>query len=162
MNLPLILTRDIPQGAPVINEDDTIVVVRGNSKTERISAKALQNLYVKATATAPTTATSPGEEFNIAWDGTGVYTYKNGIWGKSPRSTSNWSDFTDNTRLFVLDHPMELGVEELQNARETLGIVSATTEQEGLVRITSDVTANDGGVVTGAQMVEYVNSILNR
>lgn len=158
MNLPLILTRDIPQGAPVINEDDTIVVVRGNSKTERISAKALQNLYVKATATAPTTATSPGEEFNIAWDGTGVYTYKNGIWGKSPRSTSNWSDFTDNTRLFVLDHPMELGVEELQNARETLGIVSATTEQEGLVRITSDVTANDGGVVTGAQMVEYVTA----
>ena len=160
MQFPLILARDLPIGAPSLNPEDTILVVRDTGTTERVPAHVLSNISPLYSPTVPATPISDGADCTIAWDDDGVYTYKDGVWGKSPRVTSHWSELDQHSRFLLVNKHVKLSTEELAIARETLDLAPATAEKPGLVRISTDMNANDGSVPTNIQVVDYVNEML--
>lgn len=158
MQFPLILARDLPLGSEVLSPQDTLIVVRGNDKLERVPADAIRNISPKYAAEVPTTPIQEGEEHTIAWDTDGIYTFENGVWGKTPRLLTNWNDYNSESRFLLVNRPVELSNEEVTNARASLKISSATVTDEGLVKIAKSVDANDGGVITGPQLIDYIDA----
>lgn len=158
MQFPLILARDLPLGSEALSSQDALVVVRGNSKLERIPADAIRNISPKYTAEVPSTPIQEGEEHTITWDTDGIYTFENGAWGKTPRLLTNWNDYNSESRFLLVNRPVELSDEEVTNVRASLKISSATATNEGLVKLATSVDANDGGVITGPQLIDYVDA----
>lgn len=157
MQFPLILARDLPLGSPTIGAGDTLPIIRGNGRTERISADALTSSYINYIASAPTSPNTPGEENAIAFDRDGVYSYKEGTWGKSPRVTTHWEDLDEDSRFLLTNKALTLTEQEINNVRESIDIKPATTDNLGLVKLATTIDANDGGALTGQQVIDYVS-----
>lgn len=153
---PLVQTRNLPVENATLGTGDYLLAVKSNLRTVRIPLSALGIQGIDISLSPPTDPASPGLSGGFTWDDSGVYTYYNGVWGKTPRMMTNWDDYTPTTRFLRVDAHQELSDEEKSNARDNIGIESATTTKEGLVRLTSEVGSNDGGVVTEAQMRDYV------
>lgn len=160
MQFPLILARDLPLGSPTIGAGDTIPIIRGTGVTERISADAFTASYINYIDAAPTSPNIPGEENAIAFNKDGVYSYKEGTWGKSPRVTSYWDDLDENSRFLLTNKVLSLTEQEINNVRESININPATTDNLGLVKLATAIDANDGGVLTGQQVIDYVSTQL--
>lgn len=160
MQFPLILARDLPLGSPTIGVGDTIPIIRGTGVTERISADAFTASYINYIDSAPTSPNIPGEENAIAFNKDGVYSYKEGTWGKSPRVTSYWDDLDENSRFLLTNKVLSLTEQEIKNVRESININPATTDNLGLVKLATAIDANDGGVLTGQQVIDYVSTQL--
>ena len=160
MQFPLILARDLPLGSPTIGTGDTIPVIRGTGRTERISADALAASYINYIDSAPTSPNVIGKENAIAIDRAGIYSYKEGTWGKSPRVTTHWEDLDENSRFLLTNRALNLSEQEIKNVRESIDIKNATTDNSGLVKLATSIDANDGGVLTGQQVIDYVSTQL--
>lgn len=161
MQFPLILARDIPVGAPTLSADDTIPIIRSNGKTERIDAKAFASLSPKFQSTTPTSPIVPGESGAIAWDQDGVFTYCEGMWGKTPRVYSHWEELDQNSRFLLVNKEQPLLDSEIANVRNSIKLFDATTNQKGLVKLATAIDANDGGVLTGPQVIDYIRTQLD-
>lgn len=159
---PIILTRNLPLSNASLKENDSILVIRNNTTTERMSGDVLPDTsktYITLTNDAPSEFSSVGSPGAIAWDKTGVYTYTDGTWGKSVRVRTHWEDYTETTRFVLVNTLQNLSEDEQKIGRSNLGIDSATTKTEGLVRLA--VTANDDdddAVITAGVLTEYMNN----
>lgn len=157
LNIPLILARNIPVSTATITDEDTFIAVRGNKQTVRMPITQWVESFVTIAPSVPGGVVSDGSEGQVTWDGSGVYTYTQGAWGKSPRLATNWDDLTDDARFLLVNKIMQLSDTELANVLGTLGIGPATNTTPGLVKITADIAAdNEGAVPTAAQVVDYV------
>ena len=161
MQFPLILARDIPVGAPTLSADDTILIIRSNGKTERIDAKSFASLSPKFQSTVPTSPIVSGESGAIAWDQDGVFTYCDGMWGKTPRVYSHWEELDQNSRFLLVNKEQPLLDSEIDNVRNSIKLFDATTNQKGLVKLATAIDANDGGVLTGPQVIDYIRTQLD-
>lgn len=155
-NIPLVLMRNLPVSTATVTADYTFVAVVGNKNTARIPWSTLSAGFITITPGTPSGPTSEGTEGQITWDSTGVYTYTNGAWGKSPRLGTNWDDLTNDVRFLLVNKVMSLSPGELANVLKTLGIGSATKEKAGLVTLATTMDENKGNVPTTAQVVDYV------
>lgn len=161
MQFPLILARDLPISTSDLSPQDTLLVVRGTNKLERVSCAAIKNVSPSYITERPTTPTDEGEESNIAWNESGVYTFSNGLWGKTPRLLTAWEDLDSESRFLLVNKSVALSSKEISNARTSLNISHATTTNEGLVKIAESIDANDGGVITGPQLIDYIDTQLS-
>lgn len=161
MQFPLILARDLPISTSDLSPQDTLLVIRGNDKLERVSYDAIKNVSPSYIKDCPTTPTDDGEESNIAWNENGVYTFSNGLWGKTPRLLTSWEDLDSESRFLLVNKSVELSPKEIYNARTSLNISHATTTNEGLVKLAESISANDGGVITGPQLIDYIETQLS-
>ena len=159
-NIPLVLMRNLPVSSATLTAGDTLVAVIGNKNTVRVPWSTLSSGFITVAPSVPGGHTEAGEEGQIAWDSTGVYTYTNGAWGKSPRLGTNWDDLTNDARFLLVNKIMELSDTELANVLKTLGIGSATQEKAGLVKLATTMDENKGNVPTTAQVVDYVDEQL--
>lgn len=160
LNIPLVLMRNLPVSTATVTADYTFVAVAGNRNTVRVPWSTLSAGFITVSPAIPTGPTVTGTEGQIAWDGSGVYTYTNGAWGKSPRLGTNWDDLTNDARFLLVNKIMELSDTELANVLKTLGIGSATQEKAGLVKLATTMDENKGNVPTTAQVVDYVDEQL--
>lgn len=155
-NIPLVLMRNLPVSTATVTADYTFVAVVGNKNTARIPWSTLSAGFITIAPGTPSGPTSEGTEGQITWDSTGVYTYTNGAWGKSPRLGTNWDDLTNDARFLLVNKVMSLSPGELANVLKTLGIGPATQEKAGLVTLATTMDENKGNVPTTAQVVDYV------
>lgn len=156
---PIILTRDLPLSNTSLGSNDAILIVRNNQQTERLAGDVLPDtnkVYLTMQDTAPAEFSSIGSPGSITWDTSGVYTYTDGTWGKSPRVLYHWEDYTPTTRFVLVDKLQELSDEEKKTGRENLGIDEATDTVPGIVRIASAVSDADDGVLTAAMFAAYM------
>ena len=157
--LSLINAKDLPSYSGALGEDTSIICVLGNESTVRVPFTVLHDTHITFYP-APSTPTDDGESGAISWSSSGVFTYENGMWGKTPRVVNNWDDFDSNSRFLLVSKAQTLSPEELSAARLNLGLKSATADTEGLVRITTDMNDNSGAVPTAAVVKEYIRQIL--
>lgn len=157
--LSLINAKDLPSYSGALGEDTTLIAVLGNERTVRIPFDVLHDEHITFYPT-PSTPAAAGTTGAISWDNTGVFTYHGGLWGKSPRITSNWGDYTANSRFLLVSSAQSLSAEEISAARSNLNIKSATQSEEGLVRITTDMNDNSGAVPTAAVIKSYIQQLL--
>lgn len=155
-NIPLVLMRNLPVSTATLSANDTFVAVVGNKNTVRVPLSTLTSGFITVSPAVPSGPTSDGVEGQITWDSTGVYTYTNGAWGKSPRVGVNWDDMTSAARFLLVNKVMSLSPGELANVLKTLGIGPATQEKAGLVTLATAMDENKGNVPTTAQVVDYV------
>lgn len=161
MQFPLILLRDIPVSQESLTDADTVLVIRDNTKTERVPISSFFEHIPIYITDIPTTPTAEGIEGAIAWDNTGLYTFTNGIWGKTPRLVNYWDNITQTSRFLQVDKPLTLSEREIENVKTSIGLQNATMQVSGTVKITQAIDANDGGVTTGTQVEDYVNQKLS-
>lgn len=159
-NISLVLMRNLPVSTATVTADYTFVAVAGNKNTVRVPWSTLAAGFITVSPAIPTGPTAPGTEGQITWDSTGVYTYTNGAWGKSPRLGTNWDDLTYDARFLLVNKIMSLSETEVANVLKTLGIGSATQEKAGLVTLATTMGENKGNVPTTAQVVDYVTEQL--
>lgn len=159
-NIPLVLMRNLSVSTATVTADYTFVAVAGNKNTVRVPWSALAAGFITIAPGTPSGPTSGGAEGQITWDSTGVYTYTNGAWGKSPRLGTNWDDLTYDARFLLVNKIMSLSETEVANVLKTLGIGSATQEKAGLVTLATTMGENKGNVPTTAQVVDYVTEQL--
>jgi hypothetical protein len=159
-NIPLILMRNLPVSTATVTADYTFVAVAGNRNTVRVPWSTLSAGFITVSPAIPAGPTSEGTEGQLAWDSTGVYTYTNGAWGKSPRVGVDWGDLTNDARFLLVNKVMSLTDVELANVLKTLGIGFATKEKAGLVKLATTMDENLGNVPTTAQVVDYVTEQL--
>lgn len=159
-NIPLVLMRNLPVSTATVTADYTFVAVVGNKNTARIPWSTLSAGFIAIAPGTLSGPTSEGTEGQITWDSTGVYTYTNGAWGKSPRLGTNWDDLTNDARFLLVNKVMSLTPGELANVLKTLGIGPATQEKAGLVTLATTMDENKGNVPTTAQVVDYVDEQL--
>lgn len=156
--LSLINAKDLPSYSGALGEDTTLIAVLGNERTVRIPFNVLHDEHITFYPT-PSTPAAAGVTGAISWDNNGVFTYHGGLWGKSPRITSNWGDYTANSRFLLVSSAQALSPEEISTARNNLNIKAATQNEEGLVRITTDMNDNSGAVPTAAVIKSYIQQI---
>lgn len=142
---PLILFRDLPQLAITPDENTTIPVVLDNRLAGRVSWSMCIASCIKASATTPIAPSTTGEEQTIAADSTGIYAYRNGEWHKAPVYNSNWADLTEGTRFMLVNSPMTLTEQELNNVRATIDLHIATQSSPGLVRAMTQEEQDSAG-----------------
>lgn len=157
--LSLINAKDLPSYSGALGEDTTLIAVLGNERTVRIPFNVLHDEHITFYPT-PSTPAAAGVTGAISWDNTGVFTYHGGLWGKSPRITSNWGDYTADSRFLLVSSAQALSAEEISTARNNLNIKAATQSEEGLVRITTNMDDNSGAVPTAAVIKSYIQQIL--
>jgi hypothetical protein len=127
-----------------------IVAVLNNKDTVRVSWQSLTSNHIAQTADIPT---EPGTTNDIAYitfaaDETGIYTNDSTSWTKSPVYNNNWEDLTVDTRFLLVNAPMQLGEDEVANARQSLSLDKATEDKLGLVKVlpTTATTATANSV----------------
>ena len=157
--LSLINAKDLPSYSGALGEDTSLICVLGNENTVRVPFTVLHDTHITFYP-APSTPSAAGESGAISWSSSGVFTYDNGMWGKTPRVVNNWDDFDADSRFLLVSKEQVLSEEELSVARLNLGLKPATEEIEGLVRITTDMNDNSGAVPTAAVIKEYIRQIL--
>lgn len=147
-NLPLIPFRNLSVSSSALENADTIVAVLGNSRTVRVPWSTIKNGFITMSPGVPGSSADAGTDNQIALDPTGIYTYYEGQWGKSPRVYNNWDDFTETTRFLRVDALQALTSEEVEAALRNLNIEKATTQESGLVRLATGIDDNEGTVPT--------------
>ena len=157
--LSLINAKDLPSYSGALGEDTSLICVLGNENTVRVPFTVLHDTHITFYP-VPSTPADAGVTGAISWSSSGVFTYDNGMWGKTPRVIDNWDDFDSNSRFLLVSKEQVLSPEELSTARLNLGLKSATAATEGLVRITTNMNDNSGAVPTAAVVKEYIRQVL--
>lgn len=158
-SFPVTLARDVPVYSGTVGDEDTVLAIISNARLRRIPVST----FTEGSATVvppPSSPASPGESGNIAVNEDGFFSYLNGTWGMSPRITSHWEDFTDQTRFLIVDRDQGLSPEEQQQGRENLDVVTATAEKEGLVLLKTTLSSGDTGeaVPTVGALIQYLQA----
>lgn len=160
---PTTRLRDLPVYNGTVGETDSVLLIQGNGAERRLPVQALLS-SMENTLTSedvvPTDPSNSGVDGQIAWDDTGVYTYYNGSWGKSPRVIAFWPDMTASSRFLLVNTEQELSEEEKKQGRNNLGMGSATTLAEGIVRLSTSISSGLSTVPTAGQVADYVRTQL--
>ena len=133
-SVPFKLVTDLPLvGASSFD----IVSVVNNTDTVRVSWESLTSKYISQTEDIPREPgiTNNAPYITFAADSTGLYISDGSAWRKSPSYGSNWEDLTDDTRFLLVNAPMELTATEVNNARNSLKLGTATGTDLGLVKV---------------------------
>lgn len=152
---PLLLTRDVPVYSGTLVDGDYVFGIIGNRELRRIPSASLTFSAI-ANTSVPNSPESEGKADGIVWDESGVYTYLNGRWSKSPRLTGNWDDYGAQTRFLIVDKAQDLSAEEQQQGRSNLGLERATRQSLGLVQMAYSIDAGGDGVPTAQQVYDFV------
>lgn len=153
---------NLPTFTGTLDPSVFIVGAVSNSATVKIPASAFQNTQLIFQQTPPSTPADQGTSNAVSCDSSGFYSYYAGLWGKTPRVTSNWDDFTENSRFLLVSSLQPLSTEEIQTARYNLGIEYASSEQEGLVRIATSMDDNTGAVPSAAVIKKYIDDAISK
>lgn len=135
-------------GAP--DERTEVIGVLGNGTTVRIPWDSLSSGFA-VVATAPAEASDEGVAGQFAVSNSGLYSYENGQWGKSPRYNTNWNDLDQDTRFLLVSKIMSMSQEELAVAWQNLGLGPATGPEMGPLGV---VTPGTLGLVKGSDTVQ--------
>lgn len=160
-SFPVLLSRDLPFYTGTLGDGDSILVLVGNTTLQRASSSKLFDHSVFYVEEVPNTSSDAGQRTNITWDSGGVYTYLDGEWGKSPRFTGHWEDFTEASRFLRVDGAQELSEDEQAQGIKNLGITEATNDVAGLVKKASVLRPEDdwSNMVPSIRvMMDYVNA----
>lgn len=160
--LPMVLTRDLPFSTAELTAGDTVILVKANKETVRVPVESFTGDYVTRVGSVPESPNDAGQEGDIAWDEDAIYTYVNGVWGKTPRTTTNWGDYTAHSRFLLVSGPQNLSAAEQETAQQNLGIDSASTTNKGMVQLAASMDENEGNVPTTTLVKEYVAAEINR
>ena len=146
VDIPIRLVSDLP-----ISGSDTfdIIAVVGNKDTVRINWNNLSSNGVQQTHTIPV---GPGiasgvapNTITLAVDNGGLYVSDGSEWRKTFTYSDNWDDLEPSedgreARFLLVNKPMSLSDEEIDNVKESLNIGIATVDTEGLVKSHDNTT----------------------
>lgn len=153
VDIPIRLVSDLP-----LDGSDTfdVIAVVGNKDTVRINWNNLSSNSVQQTHTIPVgPGTASGVAPNtitLAVDNKGgLYVSDGSEWRKTFTYSDNWDDLEPSeddreARFLLVNKPMSLSEEEIDNVKESLNIGIATSVKEGLVKghdNTTDATKED-------------------
>lgn len=151
----LIQFKDLPTFTGTLSENATLVAVLDNTRTVRIDWDILNSGLIRGSADQPSSPYSSGEQGNLYVGSTGLYSYSDGSWGKSPRYTENWDDLAPGVRFLRVDGLQALSSTEKSHALANIGVAPiANAESAGLVKawgstswftLGSPVIINDDG-----------------
>lgn len=158
-DLPLIDIKDITLYTGTLPAKAEFVMLLGNTTTARVPLASIVTTNVVKTS-APSSPADSGSTTSIAWGSDGVYTFADGLWGKSPRFTVNWDDFKPDSRFVSASHSQNLSAEEKSIAMANLGISNATSSNTGLVHLATSMDDNTGGVPTAGVIKQWVEEKL--
>lgn len=157
---PLVLLRNLPVWSGALSETDTVLCVLGNRNAVRAPMTAVTGNSVQFAENAPSSPSSSGQPAQIAADSTGLYYYYEGAWKKLPAVTENWDEYTGDTQFVIANKSQNFTPEQVNNIRTSLQLGAASTENAGLVKLTSGMDSNDGGVPTAEQVKQYIEEKL--
>ncbi len=158
-SFPVVLSRDLPPYTGTLGDGDSILVIIKNTTLYRASASKLTENNVFWEHNAPSTSSSSGRPGSIAWDTTGIYTYVDGAWGKTPRYLGHWEDLTETSRFLRVDADQSLSSSEKQHGIKNLGIDTSTETNAGVVKKVDIITPtlDQSDVVPSVKaMIQYV------
>lgn len=161
--LPTIRLRDLPVFTGTVGETDSVLLISRNGVERRLPVSALLSSLennITSEDVVPSDPLNAGRDGQIAWDETGIYTYYNGVWGKSPKYNAFWADITETVRFLLVSKDQELSDDEKKIGRDNLGISSATTTAEGIVRLANSISEGLATVPTAGVVAEYVKQQL--
>ncbi len=130
----LIQFKDLPTFTGTLSENATLVAVLDNTRTVRIDWDILNSGLIRGSADQPSSPSDLGEQGNLYVGPTGLYSYSDGSWGKSPRYTENWDDLVPGVRFLRVDGSQSLSSTEKSRTLENIGLTIASTESAGLVK----------------------------
>ena len=138
----LIQFKDLPTFTGTLSENATLVAVLDNTRTVRIDWDILNSGLIKGSADEPSSTYASGEQGNLYVGSTGLYSYSDGSWGKSPRYTENWDDLAPGVRFLRVDGPQSLSSTEKSQVLANIGVAPiANAESAGLVKAWGNPTA---------------------
>lgn len=154
----LIQFKDLPTFTGTLSENATLVAVLDNTRTVRIDWDILNSGLIRGSADQPSSPSDLGEQGNLYVGSTGLYSYADGSWGKSPRYTENWDDLVPGVRFLRVDGSQSLSFEEKSQALENVGLTIASAGSAGLVKAWgSPAELTDGApVIINPDGTQYV------
>lgn len=155
----LIQFKDLPTFTGTLSENATLVAVLDNTRTVRIDWDILNSGLIRGSADQPSSPSDLGEQGNLYVGSTGLYSYSDGSWGKSPRYTENWDDLVLGVRFLRVDGLQSLSSSEKSNLLANIGIPIASAGSAGLVKAWGDATSElTGGapVIINSDGTQYV------
>lgn len=154
----LIQFKDLPTFTGTLSENATLVAVLDNTRTVRIDWDILNSGLIRGSADQPSSPSDLGEQGNLYVGSTGLYSYADGSWGKSPRYTENWDDLVPGVRFLRVDGLQSLSSTEKSNLLANVGIPIASDESAGLVKAWGDTPGVTGGapVIINPDGTQYV------
>lgn len=151
---------NLPTFTGTLEDSAFVVGVVNGTTAAKIPAISFRNTQLLFQQTPPSTPGDSGAINTISWDDSGIYSFYNGSWGKTPRVLSNWSDFSAHSRFLLVSSAQQLSENEIQTTRSNLGIGAASSEKEGLIRIATSMEDNTGSVPTAAVIKQYVDDAI--
>ena len=155
----LIQFKDLPTFTGTLSENATLVAVLNNTRTVRIDWDILNSGLIRGSADQPSSPSDLGEQGNLYVGSTGLYSYSDGSWGKSPRYTENWDDLVPGVRFLRVDGSQSLSSTEKSQALANVGLTIASAGSAGLVKAWGDDTSElTGGapVIINPDGTQYV------
>lgn len=154
----LIQFKDLPTFTGTLSENATLVAVLDNTRTVRIDWDILNSGLIRGSADQPSSPSDLGEQGNLYVGSTGLYSYSDGSWGKSPRYTENWDDLVPGVRFLRVDGSQSLSSSEKSRAIDNIGLTIASAGSAGLVKAWGSTSALTGGapVIINTDGTQYV------
>lgn len=154
----LIQFKDLPTFTGTLSENATLVAVLDNTRTVRIDWDILNSGLIRGSADQPSSPSDLGEQGNLYVGSTGLYSYSDGSWGKSPRYTENWDDLVPGVRFLRVDGSQSLSSTEKSRAIDNIGLTIASAGSAGLVKAWGSTAALTGGapVIINQDGTQYV------
>ena len=155
----LIQFKDLPTFTGTLSENATLVAVLDNVRTVRIDWDILNSGLIRGSADQPSSPSDLGEQGNLYVGSTGLYSYSDGAWGKSPRYTENWDDLVPGVRFLRVDGSQSLSSTEKSQVLANVGLTVASAGGAGLVKAWGDATSElTGGapVIINPDGTQYV------
>ena len=154
----LIQFKDLPTFTGTLSENATLVAVLDNTRTVRIDWDILNSGLIRGSADQPSSPSDLGEQGNLYVGSTGLYSYADGSWGKSPRYTENWDDLVPGVRFLRVDGLQSLSSTEKSQALENVGLTIASSGNAGLVKAWDNTPEVTGGapVIINPDGTQYV------
>lgn len=155
----LIQFKDLPTFTGTLSENATLVAVLDNARTVRIDWDILNSGLIRGSADQPSSPSDLGEQGNLYVGSTGLYSYVDGSWGKSPRYTENWDDLVPGVRFLRVDGPQSLSSTEKSQVLDNVGLTIASAGSAGLVKAWGNPTAltDVAPVIINTDGTQYVS-----
>lgn len=155
----LIQFKDLPTFTGTLSENATLIAVLDNARTVRIDWDILNSGLIRGSADQPSSPSDLGEQGNLYVGSTGLYSYSDGSWGKSPRYTENWDDLVPGVRFLRVDGLQSLSSTEKSQVLDNVGLTIASAGSAGLVKAWDNPSAltNVAPVIINTDGTQYVS-----
>lgn len=105
-----------------------------NGQQVKLPQVLMTGNYIAYASTIPSSPTDTGVEGIMAFNGSSLFAYTDGLWRKVPVYSSNWDDIQDDTRFLPVNKSITLSDAEVANLMSTLNIVNAQPSKPGLIK----------------------------